>query len=66
MGWAFSAILQKRNAYRVLVDEPDRKTLLELRSSRREYNSNLDLRRIGRGLWTGSMCLGIGTYSVFL
>jgi hypothetical protein len=50
MGWAYSAHVEKRNVYRVLVGKPERKRPLGRPRRRWEDNIKIDFREIGWGV----------------
>jgi hypothetical protein len=47
--------------YRVLVGKPEGKRPLERPRRRWEYGIKMDLREIGRGVWSGFTWLRVGT-----
>jgi hypothetical protein len=61
MGRACSTHGEKRNPYRILVGKPEGKRPLGRPRRRWVNNIKIDLREIGRGVWTGSIWLRIGT-----
>jgi hypothetical protein len=56
---------KRRNAYRILVGNPEEKR--PLRRPRRRWvdNIKMDVREIGRMVWTGLIWLRIGPVEVF-
>ena len=54
---------EKRGAYRVLIGKPEGKRLLGIPRHKWEDNIKMDLKEVGlgRGAWTGSIWLRIGT-----
>jgi hypothetical protein len=52
---------EKRNAYRILVGKAEVKRPIGRPISRWVENNKIDLREIGRMVWTGSIWLRIGT-----
>jgi hypothetical protein len=66
MGRACDTHGEKRNTYRILVGEPEENR--PLRRLRRKWvdNIKMDLREIGRVVWSGLMLLKIGTSEGFL
>jgi hypothetical protein len=53
--------MERRGAYRVLVDKPEGKIPLGRHERRWEDNIKRDLQKVGCGLWSGSSWLRIGT-----
>jgi hypothetical protein len=58
MGGACSTHREKRNAYRILMGNPEGKRLLGGPERRSEDNSKMDLKGV---VWTGLIWLGIET-----
>ena len=52
---------EKRGVYRVLVGKPEGKRPLGRPRRRWEDNIKVDLEEVGRGVWSGSSWLRIGT-----
>jgi hypothetical protein len=63
MRWAghVACIGESRGVYRVLVGKPEVKSPLRRHKRRWEDNIKMDLREVGRGVWTGSIWLRTGT-----
>ena len=52
---------ERRIAYKVLVGKPEGKKPLAKPKRRCEDNIKMDLQDVGCGVWTGTICLKIGT-----
>jgi hypothetical protein len=52
---------EKRNAYKVLVGKSDRRKPLGRPRHKWEDNNKMDFRDIELGVWTGLVCLRMGT-----
>jgi hypothetical protein len=52
---------EKRGLYRILVGKPEGKRAIGRSRRRWEDNIKMDLQDVGRGTWTGSIWLRIGT-----
>jgi hypothetical protein len=52
---------ERRGVYRVLMGKPEGKRPLGRRRRRWEDNIKMDFQEVGRGVWTGSSWLWIGT-----
>jgi hypothetical protein len=61
MGRACSTHGKKRNAHRILMGKPEGKRPLGRTRCRSEDNIKMDLREVGGMVWTGLICLRIGT-----
>jgi hypothetical protein len=52
---------EKRNAYRISLEKPERKRPLKIPRSRWEDSVKMDLRKYEGMVWTGLIWLRIGT-----
>ena len=60
MRWAgqVAHLAERRAVYRILVGKPEGKRQLERPRPRWVDNMKMDLREVGCGAWTGSICSG--------
>jgi len=63
MGWAghVARMWERRGVYRVLLGKPEGTIPLARHRRRWEDNIKTDLQEVGKGVWTGSSWLRIGT-----
>jgi hypothetical protein len=59
-------MVEKRDAYRVLVAKPEGNRPLERHRRRREDNIKMNVQEVGWGVWTGLSWLRIGAGGGYL